>query len=417
MKGETSVWKLALWGSARDARALERIQQLYPLPLAGFCERRGWGKKMPREGVQLRHRDSEEKVVYCDELKDEMRFDTDTFNQLIRGGLHFSTPPEALVSISDEQCYVRKRGGLSGLVVNRPPHLMISAAWKNFLIYSDEYFAIPPRQMGISCASADADLLRALAVYLGSSLVDYSLFFHVPEWGLYGTMSIVVQRAVRNIPTPDFTPEQVATLANTHRELIREENSFRLRSDEELSNTAKQRLIDQTVFETLSVPADLRLVIEDFRDNRLPLDQGHSVLEKLGARPNIRALQSYGRTLRDELDRFLLGEARASVDLLTSANLIRCEVQLNTSGQRSPSAVDVEEATGQQTKQMLRSLRVQLGERFSQWVYVDRSLRVFEDDAAQIYKAPRLMDWTRTQALNDADDIITDILASGEPSP
>jgi hypothetical protein len=66
---------------------------------------------------------------------------------------------------------------------------------------------------------------------------------------------------------------------------------------------------------------------------------------------------------------------------------------------------------------MLRSLREQLGERFSQWVYLDRSLRVFEGDAVQIYKAPRLIDWTRTQALNDADDIITDILASGESSP
>ncbi|MCY7394454.1 MAG: hypothetical protein LH647_24035, partial [Leptolyngbyaceae cyanobacterium CAN_BIN12] len=197
-KGEMSVWKLALWGTARDARALDRIRQLYPLTLAGFCEKRGWGNKMPREGVQLRHRDDKEDVVYCEELKGKNRFDTVTFNQIIKSDLHFSTPPKALIPILDEQCYVRKRGGLGGLVVNRPHHLMISAAWKNFLIYSDEYFAVPPRQMGISCPSADADLLRALAVYLGSSLVDYSLFFHVPEWGLYGTMSIVVQRAVRH---------------------------------------------------------------------------------------------------------------------------------------------------------------------------------------------------------------------------
>jgi len=436
-RGDTSVWKLALWGTPRDARAIDRIQQLYPLTLERLCEKRGWGKGMPREGAQLRRldekqevlsfdelddrelKDKKEEVIPSDELKDKKRFDTARFNKLTKGGLHFSLPSGVLVPIPEERCYVRKRGGLSGLVVNRPPHLMISATWKNFLIYSNEYFAIPPRQMGIAApreaSSKDRALMRTLTLYLGSSLVEYFLFFQVPEWGVYSTLRHVVLRAVRSIPTPDFTPEQVATLAQTHRELVLGENSFRLRSDEDGPDTAKQRLIDQTVFDTLSIPNDLRLVIEDFRDNRLPLDQGRSILERLGARPNIRAIQSYGRTLRDELDRFLLDEARASVDLLTSPDLIRCEVQLHTSGQRSAYPVNVAEATSHQTRQMLRSLRVQLGERFSQWVYVDRSLRVFEDDAAQIYKAPRLMDWTRTQALNDADNIITDILASGEP--
>ncbi len=416
-KGETSVWKLALWGTSRDARALDRIRQLYPFTLAGFCEKRGWGKKIPREGVQLRHRDSEEEVVYCDELKDKNRFDTDTLNQLIKDGLHFSVPPEALIPIPDEQCYVRKRGGLSGLAVNRPPHLIISAAWKNFLIYSDEYFAVPPRQMGIAVSREDSEILRALTVYLGSSLVDYFLFFQVPVWGIYSTLPYVVLRAVREIPTPAFTPQQVATLAKLHRELIREENSFRLESDVGDANTAKQRLLDQTVFETLNVLDDLRLLIEDFRENRLPLDKGRSVLETLGKRPSTGELQSYGRTLRDELERFLLGEARVSVDLLASTDLIRCEVKLHSNGRRTSYEVTVRDVRNPyQTGQMLRSLREQLGEKFSQRVYVDRNLRVFKEDAIQIFKAPRLMDWTRTQALNDADDLIAEILTSGEPA-
>ena len=422
-KGETSVWKLALWGTSRDARALGQIRQLYPLTLTGFCEKRGWGKKMPRQGAELRHRDNKEEVVYCDELKDKNRFDTDKFNKRIKSGLHFSLPSKVLVPIPDESCYVRERGGMSGLAINRPPHLMISATWKNLLIYSEEYFAIPPRQMGIAVPQEDEDKeqLRALAVYLGSSLVDYFIFFQVPEWGVYSTFPHVVLRAVRSIPTPEFTPEQAATLAKTHRELIREEipeeNSFRLKSYEGDSNTAKQRLIDQTIFETLKVPDDLRLLIEDFRDTRLPLDKGRSVLDKLGKRPSTTELQSYGHTLRDELERFLLGEARVSIDLLASPDLVRCEVKLHSNDRRDTYAVNVRDATSQrQARQMLRSLREQLGEEFSQWVYVDRNLRAFKEDAVQIFKAPRLMDWTRTQALNDADDIIVEILANGEPA-
>lgn len=409
--GETSVWKLALWGTARDARTLNQIRRLYPLTLADFCERRGWGRKMPREGVQLRYQGGDEEVVYCEELKGQKCFDTKRFNQIVGTGLHFSVPSDVLLPIPDERCYVRKHGGLSGLKVNRPPHLLISATWKNLLYYSEEYFAIPPRQMGISGTQEDKDLLRALAVYLGSSLVDYFLFFHVPEWGVYSTFPHVVLRAVRRIPTPDFTTQQVEALAKTHRELIKQEDTFALTSSNVTQGLATQRYIDEKVFESLYVARDLRLLIEDFRDTRLQLDQGYAALKKLGQRPSLKTLQSYGRTIRNELQRFLLDEAHVTVDLMTSDDLIRCRVKLGSNGGGALQAVNVEESASQnRAKQMLRAIREKLGERFSQWIYVDRSILSFEDDAVQIFKAPRLMDWTRTQALNDADEIIAEIL-------
>jgi hypothetical protein len=415
--GETSVWKLAFWGTARDARSLDRIQQLYPFTLAGFCEKKKWDKKMPRQGAELRQYDDKEEVIYCEELKGKNRFDSYTFNKLIKDSLHFSLPDETLFPIPDDLCYVRERGGMSGLVINRPPHLMISATWKNFLIYSEKYFAIPPRQMGIAAPDGDKEQLRALAVYLGSSLVDYFVFFQVPEWGVYSDFPHVALRNVRTVPTPDFTPKQVSALSKLHRELVSEKTDFRLESYGGSPNTAKQRLIDKAVFEALNVPDDLRLLIEDFRDTRLPLDKGRSVLDKLGKCPSATELQSYGHTLKDELERFLLGEARVSVDLLASPDLIRCEVKLHSNGHRVAQTVNVGNATGHhQTRQLLRSLREQLGEEFSQWVYVDRNLRVFKDDAVQIFKAPRLMDWTRTQALNDADDVIAEILTNGKPA-
>jgi len=412
--GETSVWKLALWGTARDDKALEQLQQIYPLTLEAFCERRGWGKKMPRQGAELRHRDSDEDVVYCEELKGKKRLDTDKFNEILKTGLHFSVPRGVLTPIPDDWCYVRKRGGLSGLKANRPPHLLVSATWKNLLLYKDEYFAIPARQMGIAATQQDRDYLRALAVYLGSSLVDYFVFFNVPEWGVYSTFPHVVLRVVRNIPTPDFTPYQVSILAKTHRELVQQERDFTLQGSDGEAHMQKQLLIDHAVFETLNTSSELRLLIEDFRDNRLLLDKGSSALRKLGKRPSITVLQNYGRVLKKELERFLLDEASVNVDMLTSTHLIRCRVRFETEHRENSRAISIEEAAGPiQINRMLRALREELGERFSQWVYVDRNLRCFDDDTVQIFKTPRLMDWTRTQALNDADEIIAEILDSG----
>lgn len=417
--GETSVWKLALWGTARDARSLDRILQLFPLTLARFCEKRGWGKKMPREGAQLRTRGSGEKLVHCKELEGKKRFDSDKFNKLVKGGLHFSLPRQALVDISDNECYARKRGGLSGLAINNPPHLLICESWKNYVIYSDEYFAIPPRQIGIAAPPQDAETLRALAVYLSSSLVDFFIFFQVPVWGVYADFPIVVLRAVRKIPTPDFTDGQIKTLAKTHRELLRRERTndkdFQLASDDSSFDTEKQRYIDDSVFNALSIPDDIRLIVEDFRDNRLPLDKGTPALKKLGKQPTIKELQAYGRTLRDELERFLLGEALPSVHLITADDLICCEIQLSPPRTRHSRSIEVHKADEtRKTRAEMQQLREQLSERFSQWAYVRRSLRVFGEDTVQIFKSQQLMDWTRTQALNDCDAVIAEILADAE---
>jgi hypothetical protein len=259
--------------------------------------------------------------------------------------------------------------------------------------------------------------LRALTVYLASSLVDYFVFFQVPEWGVYSTYPIVVLRAVRAIPTPDFSEQQVKALASLHRKILDldKERVFRLESDNPPSAVDKQRLIDKDVFDALDVPEDVRVLVEDFRDNRLPLDKGVIALKNLGRFPNQKDLQAYGRALRNELERFLLGEACPCVRIVTDKDLIRCELQLLPAGTSAPQTVEVLEGDASpKSRAALRRLRGQLSEQFSQWAYVDRSLRVFGEDTVQLFKCPRLMDWTRTEALNDADAIIAEILAGGE---
>src|SRR5258708_35852646 len=104
------------------------MQQLFLLSLSLFCEKRGWGKKMPREGAQLRAHGSQEKLVHCKELQGKKRFDADKFNKLVKGGLHFSLPKKALTDIPETECYVRRRGGSTGLPINHPPHLSVPAS-------------------------------------------------------------------------------------------------------------------------------------------------------------------------------------------------------------------------------------------------------------------------------------------------
>ena len=110
-----------------------------------------------------------------------------------------------------------------------------------------------------------------------------------------------------------------------------------------------------------------------------------------------------------------MGEAHPCVRIITSEDLVCCELQLLPTASTASQTIEVIDA-GENSKGNAahRKLRELLSEKFSQWAYIDRSLRIFEEDTVQVFKAPRLMDWTRTQALNDADAIIAEILAEGE---
>jgi hypothetical protein len=89
------------------------------------------------------------------------------------------------------------------------------------------------------------------------------------------------------------------------------------------------------------------------------------------------------------------------------ASLIVCTVEITRS--RHPFDPVIEDARGS-SSQALKRLWEDLEQRFSQWVYIQRGLRVFSGRKVHIYKSPRLVDWTRTQALLDADDIIAEVL-------
>ena len=77
----------------------------------------------------------------------------------------FNFPLSALVEIDEDYAHVRKQGGLAGLVVCKPPHIFIDEA-RRFAIYSEDYFVVPARQIGI--AGNSSTILKALALYLKS---------------------------------------------------------------------------------------------------------------------------------------------------------------------------------------------------------------------------------------------------------
>ncbi|MBE9125322.1 MULTISPECIES: hypothetical protein [unclassified Coleofasciculus] len=246
-----------------------------------------------------------------------------------------------------------------------------------------------------------ADYLRAISILLNSSVIQYFLFFNSSSWGV--GRSKLYAKDLRQIALPELSSEQVKELAELGKRLAYLEK-FTDTPDDSL-----QHLLDNVVEYILLIPKNIGIVAREFISIKLQLNKGKSVVPAT-ASPSEEHLQNYGLYLRYELDYFTEGSGlRHKIKLIYSSNLIVCSVEFVQSD--APINVSIEKEQGDSSS-FLTYIQEKTKQRFSQWVYVQRSLRIFEDSRVYICKSPRLIDWTRTQALNDSDDIIAEILSA-----
>jgi len=386
-RGNATVWKIALWGTYRDKRAVERLRRLFPMTLDQLCEKNLWGP--PQQGPELR---ADEKFTPVPFLEGRKLLDIEVLN---KSGRILSIPEDAYKVISKEMCFARRQGGIP---VSEAPHILMHASW-NYVIYSDQYFVIPPRQIGLSAPQKDADYLRALSIFLGSSIVRYYLFFQTPEWGI--ERDRITLYDVKSIPVPNLTADQIEKLVTLYNDLVQRDiqgDPFHV-----------QQSLDEQVVDIFSIPDDINTLATELNKVRLTL-RDKIINSTAVRRPNREDLVAYAQQMAAELDDFIMSnQTHHRVTIDQSQELIVCTVELVDTDH--PLPIVVKQQTPENTGLFAR-LHNELNKEFSQWIYIQRGLKIFEGNKVHIYKVPRLIDWTRTQALNDADDIIATVLSS-----
>ena len=394
--GELSVWKLALWGSYRDKKALKRVRKLFTTSLGELIKEKGW---QLHQGLQMGdgsawNNGNNNQIEYAANLEGRKRFNADL---MVDSQRRFSIPDCALQEIPTEELYIRKRSGKAGLKVASAPHIVISTS---YCVYSDEYFVIPHPKIGLSAREDSAEHLRAISVLLNSSIINYYLFFQSSSWGV--DRNLISPKDIRNVPIPVMSVEQISELASLQRDLADLE---RLNI---VSGNSLQERLDYSIESILRLPEDINILSRDFTQVRFKLNKGKAVISAT-EKPQENDLLSYGLCLRDELDEFIEDSGLKHEIVLTfSKKLIVCSVEFVRSD--NPINVVIEKVQGDSSP-FLTYMQEKTKQRFSQWVYVQRSFRIFESSRIYICKAARLIDWTRTQALNDSDDIIAEILS------
>lgn len=415
--GSMLPWKLAMWGSHRDARLLERMTDRFSV-FEQFAEKNGI---IAHEGFPLRDRPTNEDDIgkTVDFLPDLVGKKQVDFTKLRGCGRIFTFPEKALVPIPKDRAYVRKGRGVLPLAVSRPPHIILDAS-RRFAIYSDEFLAVPARQIGVATAPGGETLLRALAVYLNSDFVTYQQFLTCPEWGISTNRATLENLRTLPVPLDSLGSNELEEWAQLHRSLVAaspadKKNNLRFDPDGNNRNDMAQLLeeLNERVCDVLGLRANERVLIEDFVSIQMQLVHG-KVTKTVVQPPSPEEMRSYLKTLAHELDSFVGGQNGPRHEVIAVRDKCSSMVSINLTRKRGgrvrPVVIDADDPTAKKLRNASESLR----RRHSQWVYFDRSLRIYDGPHTYLLKPMELLHWTRTRALLDAGEVIADTLSMGE---
>ena len=409
--GEMLPWKVAMWGSHHDARLIRRLEERFPT-LDAFARS---NVLAAHEGFQLRSERAKEPVEFVEELVDRPTID---FKRLRHCGRIVSLPVESLVAIPKERAYVRAGRAKLPLLVSRPPHIVVHAS-RRFAIYSDEFIAIPARQIGIAGRPGTEDLLRALSLYLTSDFVTYHQFLLSPEWGVSSNRATLT--ALRQLPVPlaALGSRDLQRWADLHASLVAASTQG---DDHDSAQSAKGsantldgllRQLNEEVYGLLGIRDFERPLVEDLVHVRMRLAKGKVGRDAI-EQPTREDVCRYLGTLEAELDGFVEAgsELRHRLAVVHDDNSAMVVIELGEKDGRSarPAVMRAD----QETATELETIRQRLRRQHTQWLYFDRGLRIYDGDRTYLFKPMQRMLWTRSNAILDADEVIAETLVGEE---
>lgn len=402
-----ALWKCNLWATPRDRRFLQRLSEMPRLEaLVGTSKKpKRWVKG---QGLQPWGK-SDAEAPEAEKRKPKQPW-WNREDPFLNANRNFT------LVLSDTDCEpvgdrFRELRRSPQTSVFAPPMVVANSGFTR-IAYCGFRVLFRHALQSITGPTHDAGLLCFLAAVLNSKLARYFLFHTAASWGTERDRVLLFELLRMPFPLPDDIDdpamgEIVADVSDCLRRLGREIDAQPLSREPLVSEAC--RYIDGAICEYYDLDEYERMLIEDTVEVFEPSSTPHSP-------------SSHVRTL----DAPTYDERKQYVDLLCSV--------LNTWGKRTRAA-----ASGAVTlseKAGLGIVTLRLGDQYGQYeedpspaklnktlsrlarllperrgglTYL-RGLKIFDRQWLHMVKPLTLRDWTRTAALNDADEIAAAIL-------
>lgn len=412
-KPDTKIWKAAMWGTERDFGLFSTFSRSHKIQES--ISHNNWVSGV---GFQI-----SKPLKYTN-------YDIEKLPHLPPDKLErYYTKIENATSIRRHD--FRRLGCLEAY---NSPHLILKRGQeKNRLCASYIDYAASFKSIVFGIHSLGQDFsLKLLSAYLNSDLATYLSFLSSSSWGI--EREIVYPEEVLDLPGLCFSlpqnaktrivnhvdeiitlrkkePTQKAKPKKPHSPSLFEEPTQHQESIEALISQLEQK-IEAAFWEALQLSETDKVLIQDLLDYQL--DAFQSGQKSKAYKPcEVEDCEAYAQYLCNTINDFLSYTPELTVwasvfkiDKRTPLNVVMLQLS------REKAAGFIQPIDGRDINPILKDLERHSYEEHSESIYYRKFFRYYGDDVIYIVKPNEKRFWTRSLGLNDADEIILEILTS-----
>lgn len=407
----TKIWKIAMWGTLADFSLLQRLGDGKRLTTVLKEQKAVWAV-----GFRFLNASVGETPFQDKEIPKLPYIRPDAIRRYSSGQWEFS-PLSSGLSKESEAAYRRiqklppdKKLKTIDLFlrlgkdkrVYKAPHLLIKSGLSNKEIcasYVEEDCSFNNKVLGIHASSPE--LLKAMTALINSKLATYYLFLISASIGI--EREEVKPHEIYQLPIPDHQ-NWIPLLSEMADELITQmkESGF-LRVD----TSVLERKIDECIYNLFGLSAEERILIEDFHAlTATILFQGHqsAALRGISADENL----VYGGMLSHQIGRFLgshdftVNVSVFSIDKHVPLNLVKLSFD---AVRKEPEFFE-----SRLYADYLHDINRYTLSRYARNIYLQKELKYFDGNVVYIVKPNQRRYWSRSAAINDAKELILEIM-------
>ncbi|HAC64247.1 MAG TPA: hypothetical protein DCF68_12075 [Cyanothece sp. UBA12306] len=270
------------------------------------------------------------------------------------------------------------------------------------IIYRNSYSGIP--------VSPDvSDVAHYLNGIINSSVASYFLFLTASSWGI--ERNKIPTQDLARLPIPD--PKKLET--EKLNKLLEIESQLRQCSDQSKEKLLKQKL-DKAVFDIYNLNQQEQILVEDM--TQITIDW-YMNREKSKAikKPKFSQLEAYVNALISVIQPLLntLNERKITAEIfeINQAPLQVIKFSMVSVSDYQPT---IKKSVIQELESIVTSIADKLPQKIAARIYTKRNVRIYLENELYIVKPSKLIYWSRSAGLNDADIILAEHLGVNNAS-
>jgi type I restriction-modification system DNA methylase subunit len=411
-KPDSTIWKVAMWGSMQDFKLLKRLEEYKNLKQLLKEEKLKVGV-----GVQFLNKSTTDPII--DENIPRLKYVTpENVQRYTTPSHHFGKIVTGITQASEE-CYrmfygltedeqlksfdvFRRVGSVESY---KGPHVLIKKGLSDKKIcasFIEHDCSFNSKVWGI--ASKDARLLKAITALVNSKLASYYIFLISSSFGI--EREEVKPNEFNQLPW-FFKTSDIIKLGDVIDKIIE-----RIRVNQPLSQDYAdlENELNTIVYQSAGLTENEMSLIEDFHQYNLPLVfDGHKAASLKPS--NIANSKTYAARLQSQIKIFL-GESfniYSSVYKLTPFTPLNVvKITLASSSMRNETFEHSE------LDELLKEINKYTVAKLAKSIFIQRQFKFYKGNSIYVIKPNQKRFWSTSEAINDASDLIFEVLKMSE---